>query len=114
MSKKIYFSKEYRKKLIKGEKCSTIRLGRRKKYKVGDVVELVVNEKPVAKALITNVEFLKLKDLTDERAKKDGFHTKSKLIRALKKHYPKIREDSNVTVIEFKIIGDKARSQHGA
>ncbi|MCD6403094.1 MAG: ASCH domain-containing protein [Candidatus Aenigmarchaeota archaeon] len=112
--KKIHFSKEYKKKLLKGEKSSTIRLGKRKKYKVGDVVELVVEEKPIAKALITNVEYVRVKDLTEERAKKDGFHTKNKLIKALKKHYPRIKDNNTVTVIEFKIIKDGKKSQHGA
>ena len=111
MVKRIYFSKEYKKKILKGEKSSTIRLGKRKKYKVGDIVELIVNEKPVARAVITKIEYLKVKDLTEERAKKDGFHTKKKLLQALKRHYPRIKDNSVITIIEFKIIKG---SQHGA
>jgi len=101
--KKIMFSKEYEKKLRKGSKTSTVRLGKRK-FSVGEVVELVVNNKPIAKAMVTRVEYLKVKDLTDEQAKKDGFTSRNKLLKALKKHYPKIKDDSVVALIEFKKI----------
>ena len=104
MAKRIYFSKNYKKKLLKGEKTSTIRLGIRKGYKVGDIVDIIVSGKPVMKARITAIEYVKLKELTEEDAKLDGFHKKSKLVKALKMHYPKIKETSNLTIIRFKPI----------
>jgi len=103
MVKKIHFAKEYKEKILKGKKVSTIRLGKRK-YSIGEVVELIVENKTFAKAKIKNVEYLTLKELSEEDARKDGFESKRKLLKALKKHYPKIKENSVVTRIEFEKI----------
>jgi len=109
--KRIHFSKKYKKKILKGEKRATLRLGKRK-FKVGETVEIMIGNKKIGEAIITNVSYTTLNEIGKEEVRKDGFTKKSKLEKALKQHYPKIKKDSILTVIEFKLI--KRVSQVGA
>ncbi len=102
-TKVINFDRKYKKKILKGEKVTTIRLGKRK-FSEGQEVVLSVEDKPFAKATVKRVEYKKLSELSEEDAKKDGFHSKKKLLKVLKQYYPKIREDSEITVIEFENV----------
>jgi len=101
--RKIHFSKEYKKKILKGEKKATIRLGKRK-FKVGETVEIIVGDEKIGEARITNVFYTTLDEIGKEEVRRDGFTKKSKLEKALKKHYPKIKRSSTLTVIEFEMI----------
>ena len=101
--KKLTFSKkEYIEKILKNEKTSTIRLGKRV-FEIGEIVSIYLDDKKIADAVITNVSYMKLNELTQKHAIKDGFKNKKELIKALKFHYPKISKDDIVTLIEFKI-----------
>ncbi len=60
--------------------------------------------KVIAKAEIVNVKYKKVSELTDEDARLDGFKNRNELIRELSKIYGKIRPDTYVTILEFKIL----------
>ncbi len=93
---------EYVDDILSGRKRATIRLGRVKvKYD-----ELIVHGggRPVAKVRVVNVTYKKVKELTDEDAKKDGFRNVNELLRALQRAYGRISPDDVVTIIEFELI----------
>ncbi len=107
MSKKflgrhIMLKGEYVEKLLKGEKKSTIRKG----YVIPKYKEMIVHGggRPVAIIKITNVTRKRVRELTDEDAKKDGLENKEKLIEELKKAYDDLSEDDLVTIIEFELV----------
>jgi len=103
MSKHIEFLGDYTKKILSGEKKATIRR-RTHKYSPGDVVYVHAGGKVLGKAIITNIRHVRLKEITDEDAKMDGFKNKEELIKALKQHYGTINPNDEFTIIEFKII----------
>ena len=93
---------EYGKLILEGKKVATIRLGKVKpRYK-----EMIVHGggRPLAKIEITNVTYKKVRELTDEDAKKDGFRDLKELLSHLKKVYGRLRDDDWVTIIEFRVI----------
>ena len=95
---------EYVNDILSGRKRATIRLGRVKvKYS-----ELIVHGggRPVAKVRVTNVVYKRVKELTDEDARKDGFKNVDELINALRKVYGEVKPDDYVTIIEFELIQD--------
>ncbi len=93
---------EYVDAILKGEKVATVRLGIVKpKFK-----EIIIHGggRVIGKAVITNVVHKRVKDLTDEDARKDGFSNKQELISHLKRHYPDLKFSDWVTIIEFKLV----------
>jgi len=98
--KPLNFSKEYRNKILSGEKTSTIRL--KTNLKVGEKVQIVVGGEKLGEAEITSIKRKDLLSLTDEDAKKDGFKNKKELLKALKKHYGKLPSDTIVYIVSFK------------
>lgn len=103
MPKHIEFLGNYTKKILSGEKRATIRK-KTKKYSPGDIVYVHAGGKVLGKAIVTNVRHVKLKDITDEDARMDGFKNKEELIKALKDHYGSIGSNDEFTIIEFKIV----------
>jgi len=88
--------------LMNGVKRATIRLG----HVVPRYREVIIHGggRPVAKAVITNVIYKKVRDLTDEDAKKDGYNSVKELIEDLERIYNrKISPDEEVTIIEFEV-----------
>jgi len=89
--------------ILAGKKTTTIRLGR----VVPKSNEVIIhsNGRPIAEAKIKNVTYKKIKELTDEDAKKDGYSSLQELLNDLKNIY-KTDLDINieVTVIEFEVI----------
>lgn len=93
---------EYVDLILKGVKKTTIRLGVvTPKYK-----EIIVHGggRPVAVIRIVNVKHKRIKELTEEDAKKDGFSSVKTLIKELKKSYGNIKPDDIVTIIEFNVV----------
>ncbi|MCD6503397.1 MAG: ASCH domain-containing protein [Thermoplasmata archaeon] len=103
MAKHLEFLGDYADKIVNGKKKVTIRR-KTKRYSPGDIVYVHAGGKLLGKAIIKNVIHIKVKDLTDEIARMDGFHDKWSLLRALKSHFGEIRADDEVTVIEFELI----------
>jgi len=97
------FSKKYLNDLLSGSKLATIRAGN-VKYKPGDVVLVYCGGLVLGRAKILRVERRKLIDLTEEDARRDGFSSLRELLKALKQHYPNIKRDTPLTVIEFEWV----------
>lgn len=105
MWKKLRFRDEYIPLILIGRKRATIRLNK-KNYRVGDIVYLVAQNtgRIFGKARIIDIKQKKLSELSDEDAKLDGFRDKHVLIEALESIYGELSEDTNVYIIEFKVI----------
>lgn len=98
--KPLNFSKEYRDKILSGEKTSTIRL--KTNFKVGERVQIIAGGEKLGEAEIISIKRKDLLSLTDEDAKKDGFKNRRELLKALKKHYGKLSLGTTVYVVSFK------------
>jgi len=88
--------------ILSGKKRSTIRLGK----VVPRYDEIIIHGggRPIAKARIVRVAYKRVKELTDEDAKKDGYSSVEELIRDLERVYGrKISPDDIVTIIEFEV-----------
>ncbi len=99
----IYFSKEYRDKILTGEKVTTIRLGQIP-IKEGELYYANCGGEIIGILRVEKVEYKKLKEISKEDAILDGFKSKRKLRRALKKHYKGFNSNSIFTIIHFKLI----------
>lgn len=95
----------YKSKILSGKKTTTIRFGEYK-AKPGSEVYLVItpSDTAVAKVRITKVEKKKVKELTNQDAKKDGFKDIKELVSALNKIYGELHGEDEVTIIEFEVI----------
>ncbi len=102
--KRINFDSEYVDAIINGKKVTTIRKGI-KRYPVGRIVDLTVDNRPFARARVDKVVVKRIKELTDNDALLDGFDNRDELIRALKKIYGNVREEEFVTVVHFTVVG---------
>ncbi len=89
--------------ILKGKKTTTIRLGR----VVPRYDEIIIHGggRPIAKAKIKNVIVKKVRELTEEDARKDGYESIEELLRDLENVYGRpISGDDIVTIIEFEVI----------
>ena len=100
--KHLEFKGEYKDLLLQGKKTSTIRYGKLS-FKKGQEVFIHSGGYVLGKAKIKDVQIIRIKDLTNEIAKKDGFESKEELIAKLKEHYPHLRADDPLTYIEFEL-----------
>lgn len=82
-------------------KNTSIRLGI-KDFTVGPSLIENVDNGDCKDCLITKVELMNVKDLDHRHALSDGFHSLDELIRELRKHYPSISAESQVTIVSFK------------
>ncbi len=97
--------------MIKGEYVSIIlRKGKTTTIRWGIVIpkykEIVIHGggKVIGKAIIEDVEYKRVKDLTNKDAIRDGFSSKKELLNELSKMYPKIKKNDYVTIIKFRLI----------
>lgn len=85
----------------KGRKTITIREGHRD-YKKGGLVMLCCHLEPWAvQAEITVVRHCKLRDVTKQEWTADGFASQEDLLEQMRRFYPKLALDSEVTVIRW-------------
>jgi len=104
MEKRILdFDEVYIKKILEGKKVTTIRKGIRD-FKVGEKILITSQDRIYAEAEIIEVKYLKVSDLTDEDALKDGFSSKDELFKALEKYYSSIKSNDTITIIGFKLL----------
>ncbi|AKG90859.1 ASCH domain [Geoglobus ahangari] len=101
--KRINFDSEYVEAIIDGRKVTTVRKGI-KRYPVGRIVDLTADNKPFARARVDKVVVKRVKELTDDDAKLDGFESREELIEALKRIYGKVRDEEFVTVVHFTVV----------
>ena len=92
---------EYARLLLSGRKKATIRLGK----VVPKYNEVIIHSwgRPIAKARIVNVTYKRVKELTDDDARKDGFRSREELVRELRRVYGNVKDDDLVTVIELEV-----------
>ncbi|MEM0489993.1 MAG: ASCH domain-containing protein [Ignisphaera sp.] len=88
--------------ILEGVKTTTTRLG-----KVIPRLRTVIihsDGKPIAEALIKNVTYKKVCELTDEDAKRDGYNSVEELLNDLRNIYGRdIHQEDVVSIIEFEI-----------
>ncbi|CAB49435.1 ASCH domain-containing protein [Pyrococcus abyssi] len=101
----ILLDNKYKSKIIKGEKVTTIRFG---KYeaKPGSEVYIVItpSDTAIAKAKIKGIKTKKVKELTNEDARLDGFSDVKELVRELSRIYGELYGEDEVTIIEFEDV----------
>ena len=92
----------YAEKILRGDKVTTIRPG---KVEVRSKEFLIHSGgKIIARAVLEDVKYKRLKDLTEDEAKEDGFSSLEELKRELRKFYPDLKEHDWVTIIKFKVV----------
>ncbi len=98
--KHLMFSRLYLDKLLRGEKKITIR-ATKPNLKRGDVALVHSMGLILGKVRILGVTAKRLRDISEKEAREDGFSSVEELRNALRKHYPRLRDDSFVYVVRF-------------
>ncbi len=93
--------------ILSGKKTSTSRQGRRD-VKIEQELRFLSADGDIADTIVTNVEYCKFDELTEEEAFKEGYSSVEELKEVLRKLYD-IESDSTFTLIEFKLIERKER-----
>ncbi|KUH34779.1 hydrothetical protein [Thermococcus celericrescens] len=95
----------YKSRILRGDKVTTIRYGDYE-AKQGSEVYLVItpSDTAIAKVRIIRVEKKKVRELTNEDAKLDGFSDVRELLRELNKIYGELYGDDEVTIIGFEVL----------
>ncbi|MGC9072098.1 MAG: ASCH domain-containing protein [Acidilobus sp.] len=102
IGKTLKFKRRYLDKILEGEKRSTIRLGR--VVVRGRLITIVGDGRPIALARIDEVIYKKVKDLTDEDARLDGFKGLAELFRELRKIYGDFTLEDDITILRFTLV----------
>ena len=97
----IRFRPEYLDKVLSGRKKLTVRLGI-VRPRFGELL-IVCDDWVYGIAEVKKLSIMRLEELTDDIAKREGFRNREELIRELKKLYPDVKERNLVTVIEFEV-----------
>ncbi|RLF06423.1 MAG: ASCH domain-containing protein [Thermoprotei archaeon] len=96
------FKPKYLRRVLSSSKTATIRLGLVKPMYKRVYIECC--GRLYGEARINRVRHLKLSDLGEEDALKDGFHSLRDMLRELASIYPTIKPSDWVTVIEFEVV----------
>lgn len=95
----------YKERILKGKKVTTIRYGKYEAKEDSEVyIVITPSDTAIAKARIKGITKKKVKELTNEDAKKDGFKNVKELLKALNKIYGELYGDDEITIIEFEVI----------
>ncbi len=94
----LMLSRQYVEELLSGKKRATVRLGKIERDK-----EAIIHSggRIVAVAQILDVRHKRFAELDDFDAQLDGYKNAEELKRALRRHYPSIKDDDVVSVIVF-------------
>ncbi|MEL9990907.1 MAG: ASCH domain-containing protein [Thermoproteus sp.] len=96
------FKEKYLERVLSGAKRVTIRLGvLRPRFQL---VYIACCGMLFGEAVITKVEYLRLKDLTPDILREEGFRDLDEALAELKALYPKIELDDLVSVVRFSLI----------
>ncbi|MEX0567579.1 MAG: ASCH domain-containing protein [Candidatus Njordarchaeota archaeon] len=101
IGKHLMLKGKYAEKILNGNKVTTIRRGRIKVLSRDILIH--AGGKIIARAKVVDVKTKKLRELTDDDARLDGFKNKDDLKKELKKIYPNIKEHERVTIIKFRV-----------
>ncbi len=99
----LHFRPEYVKQILSGKKRMTVRLGVRN-VRPGMIIILAAGGKPFARARVVSVRRKRVRDITDEEVKKEGYSDFTEFYAALRSLYPGISLDDEVTIIEWRLI----------
>ncbi len=102
LGRHLMLKKKWGELLLEGRKRATIRLGVvRPKYE-----ELIVHSggRPIAKVRVKSVRVKRVRDLSDEDARLDGFTSLEELLQALREAYGRVSPDDPVTIIELELV----------
>jgi len=102
LGRRLKFKKRYLQLIIEGRKRSTIRLGR---LVLRDRLLTIVGDGgPIALARVDEVIYKKVRELTDEDARVDGFRGLIDLFRELRRIYGAFSLEDDVTIIRFTVL----------
>jgi len=102
LGRRLKFKKRYLQLIIEGRKRSTIRLGR---LVLRDRLLTIVGDGgPIALARVDEVIYKKVRELTDEDARVDGFRGLIDLFRELRRIYGDFSLEDDVTIIKFTVL----------
>jgi len=101
--KKLHFAKDYYKKLISGKKRMTMRKGK-VNLKEGEEIEIYCGGERIGIAKVTSIRTKEFSEISKEDVVKDGFKSKRKLKKALRKHYKSVKSKDVFSLIEFEWI----------
>jgi hypothetical protein len=102
LGRRLKFKKRYLQMILEGRKRSTIRLGR---LVLRDRLLTIVGDgKPIALARVDEVTYKKVRELTDEDARVDGFRGLIELFRELRRIYGDFGLEDDVTIIRFTVL----------
>ena len=93
--------------ILSGKKTSTSRQGLRE-IKIGQELRFLSADGDIADTIVTNVEYCKFDELTEEEAFKEGYSSLDELKDILRNLYD-VDTDPNFTLIEFKLVESKER-----
>jgi len=95
----------YKSRILRGDKVTTIRYGDYE-ARPGSEIYLVItpSDTAVAKIRITGVRKKKVRELTNEDARLDGFSDVKELLRELNRIYGELYGDDEVTIIGFEVV----------
>ena len=96
-----------RDKIWNGEKTQTIRTLFFPTFEENEIVLLKFKKKPLFEVQITEIYIKKIKDLTKEEAKRDGFNSKEELIKALLEINHLKSNNRFCAVIKFKRVSER-------
>jgi len=102
LGKHLMMKGKYAEMILSGKKTTTIRPGK----VVAKTKEFFIHAggRIIARAILEDMKYKRLKNITDEDAKLDGFSSKEELKRELKGFYPGIKEHDWVTIIKFRVV----------
>ncbi len=101
--KHLQFLGKYKKALISGEKKITIRITKPNLRK-GDIFIAHCGGKVIGKFKVVDIYIKKVKEITEEEARLDGFPSKEDLIKELKNYYRGINDNKEVVIIRFEPV----------
>lgn len=100
----LYMWEGYEEAIRSGAKRQTIRLDDPFKEGPAQIIfEKDSGETVTIPSQVTSVDTMKVVELTEEHAKKDGFASLAELHQALQRHYPGLSEEDPVDVVSFEI-----------
>ncbi len=101
----IRFSAGYVDLIRTGRKRITFRAGRRK-FRPGEIVDGKCAEGVVLPLRITRCETKPLKDVTEEEARADLFESREVVLEGMRKFYPAMTWDTEISLILFEMAGE--------
>jgi len=97
----LVFDAKYCDALRRGVKKATIRKVSKRVPLPGSKVYIKCGGRIIGLARIKSVVYKSLSSVTEKEALRDGFKSKEELVKALRNHYPDLKPETLVAVIEF-------------